>query len=665
LVIAWLAALPAAAADAAPADDDIVEVVVEAERRPDTAVERHLDRAAVTTMPARSADELLRAIPGMHLSSHGGRGKALQFMVRGFDAEHGSDVLVTVEGVPLNEPSNVHGQGYLDLHFLPGALVQGLDLVKGSYGASDGDFAITGAADYEVGLDRPGLQVTTMGGSDRTGGGTVAWRPRGAGPDTFALAEAEGGLGVGEGRQYAQARGAVGVGAEAGGVHARALAFAYDGQFASPGVLRADDLERGAVDFYGAYPEAGGGRSRRVLGIGALDAGRADTRLTLRGWAGGRTLSLDQNYTGYLRDPAAGDGTRQAEQGATGGVRGQLAQGLYPGGHPWTLRAGFDLRHDRLSTSELAVTPGGAAVEDRIRADVRHTDAALWADARLALGDRLTLAPGIRADRIELGLRDALAPESSGSEWARSAATVVLPKATASLRVADPLTLFAAGGRGFRSPDARAVADGDLLPVMVSDSAELGARLGSSALGVQATAFGIQVGNELVFDHLTGRFASAGRTRRVGIEAVVDARPLPWLRLQADATLTDARFVATGEAIPFAPRAMVAAGAYAEGARIGEARLTGGVRAWALGQRPLPSGFVSHPALVGSATGGLEWPRLSLGLEVDNLFSGQWRDGEFVFPSWFDQGTARSERPVLHVTAGDPFAVRFVLGFRA
>jgi hypothetical protein len=47
---------------------------------------------------------------------------------------------------------------------------------------------------------------------------------------------------------------------------------------------------------------------------------------------------------------------------------------------------------------------------------------------------------------------------------------------------------------------------------------------------------------------------------------------------------------------------------------------------------------------------------------VDNLFVGRWRDGEFVHASWFDRTEPRSELPVLHVTAGDPFAIRPVVG---
>lgn len=656
-MVGWLAGLALAA------DEDVEEITVEAERPVETATERSLDRAAVETFPARSADELLRAMPGLHLSAHGGNGKAFQFLIRGFDAEHGSDLAVSVEGVPINEPSNVHGQGYLDLHFLPSLLVDGLDLVKGSYRAEDGDFAITGSADYHVGLSPEGLQMETTIGSDTSGGGTVAWRPRGTGPGTFLVAEGEGGIGVGEGRRYTQLRAAAGLDGDLGGAKVRILAFAYDGTFDSPGVLRSDDLLDGTIGFYDRYPVAGDGASRRVLAIGALQDLDGDTGFTATGWAGARTLRLDQNFSGWLRDPDHGDGTRQAEQAANAGAKAEVRQVVYALRQAFGLRAGTDVRFDVLSQTEDGLQPNGVPWESRVDADVRQLDAAGWTEARLPFGDRLTVTPALRLDAFDLGLRDRLLPSPS---WAHSRASVLSPRVTAATTPVDPLTLFVAYGRGFRSPDARGIADGDLAPVMRSDSAEAGAKVTPvDGLSISATAFQIVVSNELVFDHLAGRFLSAGRTRRNGVEAVVDVDPTRWLRLQGDVTYTDGRFTAADLPIPYAPRWLVAGGVFVEGAEVAGGVLSGGVRAWGLGPRPLPSGFASHPALVGSLTSQLQWDQVSIGADVDNLFFGHTRDGEFVYPSWFDRSSARSELKVLHVTAGDPFAVRLTLGFRA
>jgi outer membrane receptor protein involved in Fe transport len=643
------------------AHDDIEEITVEGERETDTATERSLDRARIETFPAQSADELLRAMPGLHLSAHGGTGKAFQFLLRGFDAEHGADLAVYVEGVPMNEPSNVHGHGYLDLHFLPTALVEGLHLVKGSYRAEDGDFAITGSAAYNVGKATEGLLMSTSVGSDRSGKGTVAWRPAGAREGTFLLAEGEGAAGVGEGRRYHQLRAAGGLESRGAVADARLMLFAYDGAFESPGVLREDDLLEGSIGFYDRYPEAGDGASRRLLTIGTLSHQENDTSVHAVGWAGVRDLRLDQNFTGSFQDEEHGDATRQAERATDGGARLRMDQVAYVLHQAWAFRAGLDLRLGSVDQTEDAITPDGEEWEPRLDATVRTMDAAGWAEGRLTLGPRVRVVPGIRLDRIQLATWNELTDPDP--DWARSGATVLSPKGTAVAHVLDPLDLFVAAGRGFRTPDGRGIAEGDLAPITRSDSAEAGFGLSlAEGWSLHATGFGIWIGNELVFDHPSGRFLSEGRTRRLGVEAVADATVLPWLRMQLDASYVDGRFVASGTPIPYAPRLLTALGAFVEQAHVGPGHLSGGVRAWYLGPRPLPSGFASHPALVGSLTSTWSVGHARVGLEVDNLFLGRWRDGEFVYSSWFDTSEPRSELPVLHVTAGDPFAIRLVLG---
>lgn len=643
------------------AADDFEEVTVEADKAVDTATERSLDRAAIETFPAGSADELLRAMPGLHLSAHGGTGKAYQILLRGFDAAHGSDLAVFVEGVPLNEPSNVHGQGYLDLHFLPPVLVDGLDLTKGSYRAEDGDFAVTGAANYHVGLEPTGFKLETSLGTDRSGRGTFAWRPAGRGPGSFLVGEAQGAIGVGEGRRFHQLRLAGGVDGRVGQTDARAMLFLYGGAFESPGVLRFDDLQAGDIPFYGAYDEAGGGASSRVLAMGSFRTSFESGSLAGDAWVGARSLRLDQNFTGYLLDEVHGDGTRQSEVAADSGASVEGLRVFDPWGRPVVLRAGLETRAGRVEATEEGITPDGDPWSVRLDSTAHLLDVAGWSEARIAFGDRLTVVPGLRIDRVSLALRDTFGSET----WARSDATVVSPKSSASLNVSRALTVFGAYGRGFRSPEARGIADGDRAPVMTSDSGEIGmvGTLGDT-VSVSSTAFEIVISNELVFDHLVGRFLSAGRTVRAGIEGVVDFNPLPWLSVQGDVTYTDGRFAVDGTPIPYAPRWFGAAAVYVRRAPLARGVLSGGLRVWALGPRPLPSGFASRPALVGTLTGRLAGPRLTVGVEVDNLFGGRWRDGEFVFPSWFDRDEPRSERKTLHVTAGDPFALRLVLGTR-
>lgn len=95
--------------------------------------------------PRNSAQDLLKSVPGIFTAQHQGGAKAEQIFVRGFDCDHGTDINLSLDGVPINLPSHAHGQGYADMHFLMADVVSSLDVYKGPYQAQFGDF-YTGAA---------------------------------------------------------------------------------------------------------------------------------------------------------------------------------------------------------------------------------------------------------------------------------------------------------------------------------------------------------------------------------------------------------------------------------------------------------------------------------------------------------------------------------------
>src|SRR2546425_1223924 len=95
----------------------------------------------------RPAD-VVRLIPGFVISQHQGGGKAEQYFLRGFDADHGTDVALFVDGMPVNLRSHAHGQGYADLHFLIPETVKLVDGLKGPYFVEFGDFATAGAVNF-------------------------------------------------------------------------------------------------------------------------------------------------------------------------------------------------------------------------------------------------------------------------------------------------------------------------------------------------------------------------------------------------------------------------------------------------------------------------------------------------------------------------------------
>jgi len=115
--------------------------------------------------PRHTPTDLLRSVPGLVLAQHQGGGKADQLFLRGFDCDHGTDVAVSFDGVPVNLVSHAHGQGYADLHFLIPEVIDRLAVTKGPYFADQGDFDTAGAVNIVTRDKLDASSVSVMAGS--------------------------------------------------------------------------------------------------------------------------------------------------------------------------------------------------------------------------------------------------------------------------------------------------------------------------------------------------------------------------------------------------------------------------------------------------------------------------------------------------------------------
>ena len=80
--------------------------------------------AEVNARPFSRAGEALEAVPGLIVTQHSGEGKANQYFLRGFNLDHGTDLAISVDGMPVNMPTHGHGQGYADINFMIPELIQ-------------------------------------------------------------------------------------------------------------------------------------------------------------------------------------------------------------------------------------------------------------------------------------------------------------------------------------------------------------------------------------------------------------------------------------------------------------------------------------------------------------------------------------------------------------
>ncbi|MGH8461835.1 MAG: TonB-dependent receptor [Stenotrophobium sp.] len=139
-------AITIAAATATP----LPEVTVTANRlnllgTAETASDGVVTQQELDLTPAYRPGQLLETVPGLIVTIHSGEGKANQYLMRGYNLDHGTDLATFIDGVPINEPTHAHGQGYTDLNILIPELLGGLTYTKGTYHAEVGDFGGVGS----------------------------------------------------------------------------------------------------------------------------------------------------------------------------------------------------------------------------------------------------------------------------------------------------------------------------------------------------------------------------------------------------------------------------------------------------------------------------------------------------------------------------------------
>src|SRR6201996_2450037 len=182
-LLVWMSAFVAASAyadDAAAPDDQLSEVTVTTSRlnllgTANTASQGAVTEEELALRPAYRVGQLLESVPGLVVTVHSGEGKANQYLARGFNLDHGTDIANFMDDMPINRPTNAHGQGYSDLNFIIPELIDGLDYTKGTYFASVGDFGAVASDHMHMAnsiANQISLSAGTLGNDEAFLGGT-------------------------------------------------------------------------------------------------------------------------------------------------------------------------------------------------------------------------------------------------------------------------------------------------------------------------------------------------------------------------------------------------------------------------------------------------------------------------------------------------------------
>jgi outer membrane receptor protein involved in Fe transport len=591
--------------------------------------------------PRLRAEEILESVPGLFTVQHSGGAKAQQYFLRGFDADHGTDIAFFADGVPLNAVSHVHGQGYTDLHFMIPEVVASLAATKGPYSPSIGDFATAGSvnlrlADHfdesfaraEVGSD--GLARALVVESPDLG---AAWRAVAA---VEVFAEAGQFIHPEDHRRLNGYARVTRVLSEASELSFTAMG--YGATWNASGLLpvRAVCGENGApapgrdcVSRWDSFDPTQGGAAQRAMGSIAYRLRLPKTDVEATAYAVRSNLKLFLDDT--LVDPLEQDDTRTVI-----GLNARASRRSRVAGLQLNTSLGFQVRSD-------GVDNASHHQEQRRRLDTQFSSAIHESELGAYLEEDFRPVPWIRfilggrLDRVDVAVHDD-ATNSAVKLSGVQGDGLFSPKAVAVVSPMPGIDLFVDYGRGFHSNDARGVVHAGATMLAVATGYEAGVEIRPSRLlSFSATAFLLDLASELVFQGDDGTTVPSGATRREGVECVARYRLHEAIYADAELTVTRARFRhddGSGSQVPLAPTRMFAAGI---GARkpIGALTAMGAIRVKSLADRPATQdGSISAQGFtLIDVQAGIRWRQMELSAELLNSLDQRWREGQFVVAS--------------------------------
>ena len=547
-----------------------------------------IDAAEIARLPVQSYGDLFRPVAGFDVSNYGQGGVGYGIALRGFsDAEHGRDVAVFIDGVPINEVSSIHTPNYVDLNPLIPETIRSISIVRGPFSVEAGDANLGGSIFIDTKRAEPFSTVGASGGSFGTGRGLATFSQLGPGIQPFLAYEGYGTGGYRENGDLGRynAFNKVTIPLDLGSSLSLRMQM-YGTSFGQPGYQDRDLVRAGLVSPRAATNVTDGGGKTLQTFVANYVNGAPEDELS---------ATLYASHDVFSRFSDFGSGQRgQVEERETVGarIRKIWTTSLFDW-LPTQVLVGVDWRTDALDVK----TGSSVARNFTTRAldfDILQHNLAGYAQVQVKPTPWLKLTGGARFDQFFYDVRNNLDPSQSP----KVSPNVVSPKGGAALTPFQWLELFANYGQGFRSPSASSeLTNNPSLAPLTIESTEGGGRLVFDRFSLLGTVFFTDIANE-VYQPAPGLpVENLGKSRRDGFE--VEARFLAYregfdrVALFANYSEASARLLngAPSIYVPNVPAYLATVGAEfdlgAPAALLAPGRLTGAAYLSYIGAKPL------------------------------------------------------------------------------
>jgi outer membrane receptor protein involved in Fe transport len=612
----------------------------------------------LVTNPVNSSQEILRKVPGLFIGQHAGGGKAEQLFLRGFDIDHGTDVAITADGIPVNMVSHAHGQGYADLHFIIPETVDNIDFGKGPYNAAKGNFATAGYVDFKTKdkLEESKLSVEvgqfntvrTVGLFDLLGNKTKS--------NAYIATEyieTDGPFDSPQNFNRFNLFGKFSTILE----NQTKLSFVgshFTSKWDASGQIPMRLVNNGSISRFGAVDDTEGGfTSRTNLAVAIDKIIDENSYLKTNVYFSKYDFTLFSNFTFFLEDPINGDQIKQFENRTLYGFNSEYTTKRIYDSFKLKWQTGIGLKVNATKDSELSHTLNRNTVLNYIQlGDIDESNFSGYTNVEFQF-NKLTINPSLRMDYFKFNYQDKLA---MSYETLSNTKFTVLPKLNFSYVQNDKVVYFLKSGFGFHSNDTRVVLqeDKEILPTV------FGADLGTvwkpnTNLIVNAALWSLFSDQEFVYVGDAGIVEPSGKSRRLGIDLGMRYQLNEYLFLDFDANYAFARSVdePSGQGyIPLAPEFTSTGGISFKNFK----RFSGNLNYRFIGDRAAneDNSVIAEGYLVSDLSLNYKLSKdFEVGVVVNNLFNTEWNETQFLTESQLQNESQSVEE--IHFTPGTPF----------
>ena len=610
--------------------------------------------------PVKSSQEILRKVPGLIIGQHAGGGKAEQIFLRGFDIDHGTDISLSVEGMPVNMVSHAHGQGYSDLHFLIPETIKNIEFGKGPYDADYGNFSTAGFVNFRT-MDKleqnmVSLEMGQFNSKRLVGMFSILEKDYSSAYIASSLNLFDGPFESPQNFNRFNIMGKYNY--KVPGIEELSLTMShFQSKWDASGQIPERAVADGSITRFGAIDDTeGGNTSRTNLLVNHTKFLSDSKKLKTRAFYSHYDFELYSNFTFFLEDPVNGDQIKQKEDRNVLGAESVFEYNGKDLPLEMDYSAGIGFRYDDSNNNELSRTKNREELLERLAyGNVDETNLYGFLNTSFDLG-KLKVNPALRLDYFNFDYENLITETYDNKSEDK---LFLSPKLNFNYNASNAFQVYLKTGIGFHSNDSRVVvarSGEEILP------AAYGADLGlvfkpNSKWILNTAAWILHLDQEFVYVGDAAIVEPSGKTRRLGLDLGARYQTTDWLYLYSDVNYTYARSIeeSSGEDyIPLAPE-FTSSGGVAVNNLSG---FSGSFSYRYLNDRPANEDFsiTADGYFVADLNLNYQIKNIQFGVIIENLFDTEWNETQFATESRLRNET----RPVeeIHFTPGTPFFVR-------